>query len=138
MSGFVLRVDDVILDVEGPDDLAEILDELALTPNRTGSYGRAYWLAPVTDTERPRWAPALRVDLDPQTGAGAARWLDGDLTGVESGYEAQVVIVSEAPGEPLVWVPPTIARASYAAARASVLRYVETGRRPGNLRWIEG
>jgi hypothetical protein len=131
VSGFLLRVESVEETVEDTDELEQVFDELAVLPNTRGSYGRAYWLGPVSEP------PSLRVDLDPTTGAGAARWLVDDLIAVEHGYEPQVVIVAEALDEPLVWVPPAIARVSYEVARSAALRYVETGRRPDGLDWIE-
>lgn len=131
MSGIVVRVESVEETVDGADELAEVFDELAILPNSRRSYGRAYWLGPEGEP------PALRVDLDPETGAGAARWLVDDLVGVEEGYEPRVVIVAEALGKPLVWVPPAIARVSYETARAAAERYVETGTRPDNVMWVE-
>jgi hypothetical protein len=131
VSEFLLRVESVEETIEDADELEQVLDELAVLPNARGTLGRAYWLGPVGEP------PSLRVDLDPTTGAGAARWLVDDLIGVEDGYEPRVVIVAEALDEPLVWVPPAIARVSYAAARTASLRYVETGRRPDGIEWIE-
>jgi hypothetical protein len=131
VSEFLLRVESVEETIEDADELEQVLDELAVLPNSRGSLGRAYWLGPVGEP------PLLRVDLDPETGAGAARWLVDDLIGVEDGYQPRVVIVAEALDEPLVWVPPAIARVSYAAARVAALQHIETGRRPGGLAWIE-
>ena len=126
-----MRVESVEETIEDADELDQVLDELAVLPNSRGTLGRAYWLGPVGEP------PSLRVDLDPETGAGAVRWLVDDLIGVEADYAPRVVIVAEALDEPLVWVPPAIARVSYAAARAAALQYVESGRRPSGLDWIE-
>jgi hypothetical protein len=127
----VVRVESVEEAIEDVDELAEVFDELAILPNSRSSYGRAYWLGPAGEP------PVLRVDLDPETGAGAARWLVDDLVGAEDGYQPRVVIVAEALDEPLVWVPPTLARVSYETARAVAERYIDTGARPDNVTWIE-
>lgn len=131
MTEFVLRVESVEETLEDADELAQILDELAVLPNSRGTFGRAYWLGPIG---KP---PTLRVDLDPETGAGAVRWLTDDLIGIELGYEPRIVVVAEQLHEPLAWVPPRIARVSYSAARETALRYLETGSRPENLTWVE-
>jgi hypothetical protein len=132
VTGFAIRVESVEETVDDADELVQVFDELATLPNSRDTFGRAYWLGP------PGQPAELRVDLDPETGAGAARWLVDDLVGVEDGYAPQVVIVAEALDEPLVWVPPMIARVSYAAAaRAAALRYVEIGRRPDVLAWVD-
>jgi hypothetical protein len=131
VSGFLLRVESVEETVEDADELEQVFDELAVLPNTRGSYGRAYWLGPVGEP------PALRVDLDPTTGAGAARWLVDDLIAVEHGYEPQLVIVAEELDEPLVWIPPAIGRVSYEAARTAAERYIATGSRPDNVTWVE-
>ena len=81
--------------------------------------------------------PALRVDLDPETGAGALRWLSDNLVGVEDGYTPQVVVVCESSAEPLVWVPASIGRVSYETARAAAERYVATGALPDNVTWVD-
>jgi hypothetical protein len=131
-GGFVVRYDGTTEPIDGPDDIAQIIDECAEEPNDRGTHGRTYLLGREGDD-----GPALRVDLDPDTGAGAVRWLVDDLIGVEPAYEPRVVIVAEEPGAELAWIPPTIARASYGAARAAAVLYVETGRQPGNLDWVD-
>lgn len=132
VTGSAIRVESVEETVDDADELMQVFDELATLPNSRDTFGRAYWLGPT------REEPELRVDLDPETGAGAVRWLVDDLVGVEDGYEPRAVIVAEKTDEPLVWIPPVIARVSYAAARAAAIEYVETGRRPDGLDWVEG
>lgn len=132
MKEYTLRVESVEETIDDADELAQVFDELATLPNSRDTLGRAYWLGPAGEE------PELRVDLDPETGAGAARWLADELIGVEDDYEPRLVIVAEALGEPLMWVPPALARVSYAAARAAAIEYVETGRCPDGLDWVEG
>jgi hypothetical protein len=125
--------------VADADDLAALLDDDATMTNPQGTHGMAYWLG-VRDSDsddHPMREPVLRVDLDPETGAGALRWLADSLVGVEDGYAPTAVGVCESSAEPLAWVPASIAQVSYQAARAAAIRYVESGRRPDNVAWSE-
>lgn len=57
--------------------------------NPQGTHGMACFLG-VQDSEdedRPMGAPTLRVDLDPETGAGAVRWLPDDLVNRAAGVD---------------------------------------------------
>lgn len=125
--------------VHDTGDLRDLLDGDAETTNASGTHGFTYWLGhrDSPDDDRPMRSPELRVDLDPETGAGALRWLPDALVGVDEDYEAKVLIVSEDDEHELVWIPPTIARVSYETARAAAERYIETGARPDNVTWIE-
>lgn len=107
--------------------------------NPQGTQGMSYFLG-VQDSENdnhPMNEPVLRVDLDPETGAGALRWLLDNLIGVEDGYTPRVVVVCESSAEPLVWVPASIGRVSYETARAAAERYIATGTLPDNVTWVE-
>jgi hypothetical protein len=125
--------------VPDADAIAALLDDDYDMINPQGTQGMSYFLG-VQDSENdnhPIREPVLRVDLDPETGAGALRWLPDDLVGVEEGYTPQVVVVCESSAVPLVRVPASIGRVSYQTARAAAERYVATGRLPDNVTWID-
>lgn len=136
---YIVHYDVVYEPVHQAEEIGQILDEDANTTNPQGSGGITYWLGrrDSDDENHPLREPVLRVDVDPETGAGAVRWLPDNLVGVEQDYAPTVVIVSESSADPLVWIPPAIGRVSYAAAREAAERYIATGARPDNVTWIE-
>ncbi|MCC3762591.1 hypothetical protein K3N28_05845 [Glycomyces sp. TRM65418] len=136
---FVVQHDINYEPIADPDDLSGLFNEDAEVPNPQGTHGMSYLVGvqDSADEDQPMREPVLRVDLDPETGAGALRWLPDDLVGVEEGYTPQVVIVSEASTEPLVWVPTSIARVSYETACTAAERYVATGSLPDNVTWVK-
>ncbi|GAA2275590.1 hypothetical protein GCM10009853_032150 [Glycomyces scopariae] len=135
----VLRYDTVYETIDDPKTLEECFDDDAGMRTPAGTYGIRYWLGKrdSEDEDHPMREPVLRVDLDPESGAGALRWLPDDLIGVEDDYTPAVVTVAEDFGQPLVWVPAAEARVSYTAARTAALRYAQTRRRPDTVTWIE-
>jgi len=136
---FLVHYDTSYEPVADADDMASLIDDDADMINPQGTQGMSYWLG-VQDSDNedhPMREPVLRVDLDPETGAGALRWLADHLVGVEDGYTPQVVVVCESSADPLVWVPASIGRVSYDAARAAAVRYIETGRLPENVTWVD-
>jgi hypothetical protein len=140
MTGdIVLRYDTVYETIDSPETLEDCFDDDAGMRNPSGTYGIRYWLGvrDSGDEDQPMRDPVLCVDLDPEAGTGALRWIAGDLIGVEEDYTPMVVTVAANFGEPLVWVPAREARVSYTAARAAALRYVETGARPDTVSWVE-
>lgn len=115
--------------VPSPAALAQLFDE-----NAAGGRAMAYFLGPGNAATRSRLlrSVALRVDLDPDTGAGAARWGSG-MVAVEPGYTAASLEVWEAGA--LVPVAQDVARVSYTNARRLAIAYVATAARPGGVLW---
>ncbi|MFG3343405.1 Imm1 family immunity protein [Glycomyces sp. NPDC048151] len=138
-AAFVIHYDTSYEPVADASDLTSLLDDDATMTNPQGTHGMAYWLGvrDSDDEDHPMREPVLRVDLDPETGAGALRWLADDLIGIEEGYTPRVVTVCESSAQPLAWVPVSVARVSYETARAAAVRYIETGRLPDNVSWSE-
>lgn len=123
--------------VPTPEALEALFDEDRIMLNPAGTRGVAYWLGPgdAENHSRPLEEKVLRVDLDPATGAGAARW-QGGLVAVEPGYTATPFGVW---GEnEFEAVPIGVARVSYATARRIAVEYVKHGSRPEWLSWAQG
>jgi hypothetical protein len=120
--------------VPTPEALEALFDEDRIMLNPAGTRGVAYWLGPgdAENHSRPLEEKVLRVDLDPATGAGAARW-QGGLVAVEPGYTATPFGVW---GEnEFEAVPIGVARVSYATARRIAVEYVKHGSRPEWISW---
>ena len=139
-SVYLVHYDTTFEPIADADEMTTLLDEDADMINPQGTHGMSYTIG-VQDSEdddHPMREPMLRVDLDPETGAGALRWLPDNLIGVEDGYTPQVVVVCESSADPLVWIPTTIGRVSYETACEAASRYVASGTLPANVRWVEG
>src|SRR5690606_1550349 len=123
--------------------LAEHFDYDVLLVNPEETHAISYWLAPGSQEEAqhalpPGFLPHLRVDLDPDIGAGAARWFPGrvyEMAAEEEGYQPQG-FRSWGSGSTMTIVPGSIARVSYATARRLALEYADTGRQPIGVRWV--
>ena len=120
-------------------DVQDLFDDDADMVNPQGTRGMAYFLgvADGGDADRPMRDAAMRVDLDPASGAGAVRWLPEGLIGIEDGYVSRPLRVCESSAADLVEVPAAIGRVSYRAAREAAERYIATGARPDNVTWAE-
>lgn len=134
---FLIHYDTSYEPIATPRDLNELLDDDADMINPQGTRGMRYFLGvqDSDDDDHPLREPTLRLDLDPETGAAALRWLDSDLIGVESGYVPRPLQVCESSASDLVIVAAAEARVSYGAARAAAERYIATGERPDNVAW---
>lgn len=122
--------------VPTPEALETLFEEDRVLINQVGTHAMSYWLGPgdAKAVFRPMEARILRVDLDPATGSGAARW-EGKLAAVESGYRPTPFGVwAEGKFEA---VPHDVARVSYATARQIAVQYVKYGTQPEWISWVD-
>ncbi|MDG4828023.1 Imm1 family immunity protein [Solwaraspora sp. WMMD1047] len=78
--------------------------------------------------------PVLRIDIDIDTDRAAVRWLPDGSYAIEQ-EAGTPITVYESPDTGLVDIPANLARVTSVVARAAVLEYTATGRRPTNVRW---
>lgn len=133
----IVHWDECYESVPTPEALEAHFEEDKIMINPAGTRAVAYWLGPgdAQAPSRPMEAKILRVDLDPATGAGAARW-QGNLIAVEPGYTATPFGVwGEGDFEA---VPHDVARVSYDTARRIAVEYVKCGTRPEWISWVQG
>jgi len=79
----------------------------------------------------------LRVDVDPDVGRAAVRWLSDGTHGVELEPDGPIVVMWSV-DDALETVPAELARVSTATARRAVTEYVATGKRPRCVEWVSG
>ena len=135
---YLVHYDTSFEPVSGPADVIDLLNDDADMINPQGTQGMRYCFGvqDFANDNHPMREPVLRVDLDPETGAGALRWLAGGLIGVEHDYEPQALRVCASSATGLVFVPAWEARVSYRTARTAAERYIATGARPDNVAWV--
>lgn len=116
-------------ELSGPADAGEWFDEQADMVMPHGGSGQVIWFGPAG-------GPAeLRVDVDVEAGRAALRWTVDGTYAVELDPGSPITVL-ESPDSGLVTVPAWLARVRPATARAAVLEYVTTGRRPHLLTWM--
>jgi len=103
-----------------------------------GGSGITLWYGQAADpagTHSVEQVAELRVDIDSQQGRAALRWLPDGSHAIE--FEPIGPIeVWESHDTAQVTIPADLARVSAGTARAAVLEYVATNRRPTNAVWV--
>lgn len=134
---YLIHYDTSFEPVSSPDDVADLLDDDADMINPQGTQGMSYFLGvqDSDDDNHPMREPVLRIDLDPEIGSAAVRWLPDGTVGVEEGYTPQAFRVCESSASDLASIPASIGLVSYEAARRTAEQYIATGERPSNVTW---
>lgn len=117
-------------EVSSPEDAGRRFDELVETIMPHGGCGQ-------TLTVGTGDQPVLRIDVDIDRDRAALRWLPDGSYAVECEADAPITVY-ESPDTGLVDIPAELARVTCAAARAAVVEYAVTGRRPTNVQWRAG
>lgn len=119
--------------VDTGDEAVTFIDEQSEMYNNWGTTGIALFFGP----EGVDWADLpLRIDMDPDAGLAAIRWLPDNLAGiVPEFHHGQSIWVLEDSGDPLVEIPAELVGASIDTAKRVVAEYVETGQRPTLVTW---
>lgn len=114
------------------DDVRQFLTDSADKVNNWGTRGMSYLLGPADDEvdDFP-----LRIDVDPDAGAAAIRWLPDNLVAVTDYHHGAPIHVLEDSGDPLVEIPAELVRATINTAKTAAAEYVDTGQRPASLTW---
>lgn len=94
----------------------------------TGTPGQAIWIGTEDDWE------ILRVDIDVDEGRAALRWLPDGAHAVELPPDREISVL-ENPGRGPATIPAGLACVSPHTARAAVVEYVATGKRPTCVVW---
>ncbi|MGH8794282.1 MAG: Imm1 family immunity protein [Stackebrandtia sp.] len=117
--------------MSSPGEVERFLTERAEMYNNWGTRGMTYWIGPHDTDDAP-----LRIDMDPDAGAAAVRWLPDGGVGIKAGYQhGQPLKVCESSDEELMTIPAELVCASIDAAQRAAVEYVRTGQRPANLEW---
>lgn len=120
--------DQILSDAE---EAAAFLDQQSVIVNNWGTRGFALWFGVVTDG----WMGGpLRVDLDPDVGRAALRWIPDGTHAVELAPEGPIMVLEDS-GKPLVEISGELARVSLGKAWEAVREYVTTGEKPACTRW---
>jgi hypothetical protein len=110
---------------------AFIAEQLQMV-NPHGTHSVTLWFGPEGTKRRDM---PLRIDLDPEAGAAAVRWLPDGLIAVDPGLEPRDITVCESSDRPLVTIPAALARTSIDTAQQIAVGYIRADRRPTNIQW---
>lgn len=118
--------------VDTGTEAIEFIDEQSTLFNNWGTHAFALWFGPAGTA----WSELpLRIDIDPDAGAAAIRWLPDNLVAVTDYHYGAPIHVLEDSGDPLVEIPAELVRASIDTAKAAAAEYVDTGQRPTGFIW---
>ncbi|MGI5213841.1 hypothetical protein [Plantactinospora sp. CA-290183] len=109
------------------EEADEWFDEQVAAIQADGGVGRTLRIGPLD-------APEMRVDIDIVAGRAALWWLPDGTYAVKLPPGRPIVVVRHADSG-LVTIPPGLARVSVPTARAAVVAYADTGRKPSGLTW---
>lgn len=112
--------------------LAAFFDEQLQMVNPFGTRSVSVWLGP--EGAKRRDMP-LRLDLDPDTGLAAVRWLPDHTHATEPGIEPRDITVCEASDKPMITIPAAIAQVSITTARTIANDYVQGDQKPNIVTW---
>jgi hypothetical protein len=114
------------------EETAAFIDEQLKMVNPHGTHSVTLWLGP--EGAKRRDMP-LRLDIDPEAGAAAVRWIPDGLVAVEPEVEPRDLSVCESSDKPLVTIPANVARTSIETARQIAIDYVTTDAMPSRIVW---
>ncbi|MCD0444277.1 hypothetical protein LO763_11655 [Glycomyces sp. A-F 0318] len=114
------------------EEAAAFIDEQLAMVNPHGTHSVTLWFGP--EGAKRRDMP-LRIDLDPEAGAAAVRWVPEGLIAVDPDLEPRDITVCQSSDRPLVIIPAALARTGIETARQIAIDYVRTGQRPDGIEW---